>query len=108
MSALFAATYPQRVTALVLYGTMAAYTWSPEYPWAPPAEANESLALRLDATWGQGRTAERLAPSLAGDEAFRRWWARLERNSVGLRDFMGQAPVRADRGADLVPRNWRR
>lgn len=82
MSALFAATYPERVTALVLYGMMAAHTWSPEHPWAPTPEANESATATVEATWGQGRTVERLAPSLAHDEGFRQWWARLERNSL--------------------------
>lgn len=82
MSALFAATYPERVTALVLYGMMAAHTWSPEHPWAPTPEANESATAAVEANWGRGRTVERLAPSLAHDEGFRRWWARLERNSL--------------------------
>lgn len=82
MSALFAATYPERVTALVLYGMMAAHTWSPEHPWAPTPEANELATATVEATWGQGRTVARLAPSLARDEGFRQWWARLERNSL--------------------------
>jgi hypothetical protein len=32
MSVLFAATYPERVTELVLYGTFAKRIWSPDYP----------------------------------------------------------------------------
>ena len=34
MSLLFAATYPQQTSALVLYGGMARATWAPDYPWA--------------------------------------------------------------------------
>ena len=83
MSALFAATYPERVTALILYGMMAAYTWSPEHPWAPTAEANEATMAEVEASWGRGLNVDRLAPSLGRDEAFRRWWARVERNSLG-------------------------
>src|SRR5919204_4194120 len=41
MSVLFAATYPERVTALVLYGTFAKRVWSPDYPWAPTPEARK-------------------------------------------------------------------
>lgn len=82
MSALFAATYPDRVAALVLYGMMATHTRSPEHPWAPTPEANEAAVATVRATWGRGTTVARLAPSMAGDAAFRRWWARLERNSL--------------------------
>lgn len=35
MSALFAATYPERVSSLILYGAFARRIWSPDYPWAP-------------------------------------------------------------------------
>jgi class 3 adenylate cyclase len=33
MSILFAATYPERAWALVLYGTFARELWAPDYPW---------------------------------------------------------------------------
>src|SRR5712691_1376897 len=36
---MFAATYPDRTRALVLYGGMARSTWAPDYPWATPKEA---------------------------------------------------------------------
>src|SRR6202030_365130 len=39
MSILFAATYPQRVEALVSSGGMARSTYADAYPWAVPAEA---------------------------------------------------------------------
>ena len=35
MSALLAATYPDRVAALVMYGGYAKRVWAPDYPWAP-------------------------------------------------------------------------
>ena len=45
MSAMFAATHPERVTALILYGAMGRTTEAPDYPWASPAEAlRESAA----------------------------------------------------------------
>jgi len=33
MSVLFAATYPERTSALVLYGSIAKGSWCPDYPW---------------------------------------------------------------------------
>lgn len=38
LSAFFAATYPKRTSALVMYGTFAKRIWSPDYPWAPTPE----------------------------------------------------------------------
>jgi class 3 adenylate cyclase len=79
MCALFAATYPRRTRALVLYAAPAAFTRAPDYPWAPDAEANEDIARTLAGTWGQGQLRLVLAPSVAGDERIARWFARLER-----------------------------
>jgi pimeloyl-ACP methyl ester carboxylesterase/DNA-binding CsgD family transcriptional regulator len=73
LMALFAATYPARVAALILYGTFASAVRAPDYPWRPAAD---EVAARLDArartlheTWG---TAD--AFSVAGDAAFRHWF----------------------------------
>src|SRR5262249_14757028 len=43
MSALFAATYPERTAALVLYGTFASTITAPDYPWAMDVEAREKI-----------------------------------------------------------------
>ena len=68
MCALFAATYPERTTALVLYGTHARASGTPE---------EHSAALRrLRNEWGLQETLARADyggyPSLANDEDFRR------------------------------------
>src|SRR5205823_3049682 len=80
LAILFAATHPERVRALVLYGGMARTTWSEDHPWAQRKEdlleANEQLVLPF---WGQGILAEIVAPSLADDPVVQRWSARLER-----------------------------
>ena len=39
MSVLFAATYPDRASALVLYGSIAKGSWAPDYPWGPKPES---------------------------------------------------------------------
>jgi class 3 adenylate cyclase len=79
MCALFAATYPQRTRALVLYGAPAAFTKAPGYPWAPDAEANANIMQAFGDTWGQGRLRIMVAPSVTDDERIARWYARLER-----------------------------
>jgi class 3 adenylate cyclase len=83
MCMLFAATYPERTSALVLWGAMARSTAADDYPWAPPRqaliEANEELMAPL---WGQGATIEIFSPSLAEDPRARERQARLERQAA--------------------------
>jgi class 3 adenylate cyclase len=83
MCMLFAATYPQRTSALVLWGAMARSTAAEGYPWAPPKEAlreaNEELIAPL---WGQGATIDIFSPSLAEDPRAREFQARFERQAA--------------------------
>src|SRR3954466_11945813 len=70
MSVLFAATHPERVTALVLHGAMARTTEAPDYPWASPIEAlRESVEELMAPVWGRddGQLIEIFAPSMASD-----------------------------------------
>jgi pimeloyl-ACP methyl ester carboxylesterase len=77
MSFLFAATYPQRVQALVLYGSYARH---------PLLTINEFLNERIeliDQLWGTGDYfLGRYLPTSSVDEARRRAWARFERQSA--------------------------
>src|SRR5207253_7301429 len=85
MSALFAATHPDRVTALVLHGAMGRTTEAPDYPWASPAEAlRESAAEFIAPYWGQDAQGmvDLFAPSLADDPETVAFTARLERSSA--------------------------
>jgi len=80
MCILFAATFPARTQALVLFGGMARSTWAPDYPWASTREALLEAAVEFTAPgWGTGENMETFAPSLADDAAMRAWWGRLER-----------------------------
>ena len=85
MSALFAATYPSRVTALVLHGAMGRTTEAPDYPWASPAEAlRESVAEFIAPYWGrqpQG-LVELFAPSFADDPQAVEFAGRMERSAA--------------------------
>jgi len=82
MCALFAATYPQRTSALVLYGTYAKRIWSPDYPWAPKADDRERYIEAAERQWGGPAQLDILAPSAQNDERLRQWWARYLRMSA--------------------------
>ncbi len=82
MCMMFAATYPERTSALVLYGTFARATRAPDYPIGLPVEGLEKFLELIGRSWGSGFSADYFAPSLAHDEQFRRSWARFERLAV--------------------------
>ena len=79
MAALFAATFPERTNALVLYATFARATWAPGYEWAWPAELRDAHMDELLAHWGEGWVAGSVAPSQQSDPNFMEWAGRLER-----------------------------
>jgi pimeloyl-ACP methyl ester carboxylesterase len=76
---LFAATHPERTSALILCGAIATTRWSPETPWAPTREAFEGWIQMVEREWGGPLGIELFAPSVADDKRFREWWARLLR-----------------------------
>ena len=82
MSALFAATYPQRVSSLILYGAFARRIWSPDYPWAPTLDERLKWIDSIEKGWGGDVELESLAPSRANDASFKRWFAAYSRQSV--------------------------
>jgi len=79
MSILFAATHPEMVSALVLYGGMARSTWAPDYPWATPTDALMESSAELLPHLYDGAVLEVMAPSLADDPQARRMFARFQR-----------------------------
>jgi len=94
MCVLFAATYPERTQALVLYGGMARSTWAPDYPWASPREALlEATQEFMVPGWGSGDMVEIFAPSEADDPTIRAWYGRVQRMaaSPGMQAMLQQA-----------------
>jgi pimeloyl-ACP methyl ester carboxylesterase/class 3 adenylate cyclase len=63
MACVFAATYPERTSGLILWGTQATWTRSDDYPWGEPRE--ESLAT-IETLAEQGVTDEYLFGPGAG------------------------------------------
>jgi pimeloyl-ACP methyl ester carboxylesterase len=73
MCVLFAATYPDRTTALITLGSFAKRRDpDDDYPWAPTAENRDESAADVERNWGHLRPqdVEYYAPSRAGDEQF--------------------------------------
>lgn len=109
MAMMFAATYPDRVPALVLYGTFARFSRADDYPHGYPQKINEQWVAALDTTWGTGELSRSFAPSLAADAAVMRNLARLERMAMSpgtarkLFGLLTQTDVRHVLSAIRVP-----
>jgi pimeloyl-ACP methyl ester carboxylesterase len=82
LTLLFAATYPDRAKAIVLYGSHARFLAAPDYPWGVKPEQLRSMAEHIEPRWGTGVGLGAWAPSMAGDRRFRDWWARFQRLSA--------------------------
>ena len=76
---LFAATYPERCAALIVYGSWARALKAPDYDWGFDPTEFESFLTSFEPHWGEGTAVNIVAPSLAHDEHFCAWWARYER-----------------------------
>ena len=55
---LFAATYPERTSGLVLYNPVARGSWAPDYPWRPSLDEWRRETEELVAAWGTYAAAE--------------------------------------------------
>ncbi len=90
MCVLFAATYPERTRALVLYGTYAKRSNPDEdYPWAPTIEEREAHAAELEETWGESFDISTMIPD--ADPALEAWFQRRGRaglSPAGARDLI--------------------
>jgi pimeloyl-ACP methyl ester carboxylesterase/class 3 adenylate cyclase len=75
MCSLFAATYPERTTALVMIGTYAKRIKDEDYPWGVSLEDREAFFELMYRDWGKPIGIEERAPSMANDDEFRDWWA---------------------------------
>ena len=86
LAILFAATYPERTRALVLYDPTARGLWAPDYPWAPTEDEWHGKLAEVRAQWGdRGYLAERArdhCPLAAQDEEFVDWYIRYLRRSA--------------------------
>ena len=81
MSALFAATYPARTSALVMYGTYAKWIRDAEYPWAPTREDHEAAFAAYEKGWNIEIDVRHVFPTYQSGGARRA----LRKRSVSIR-----------------------
>jgi class 3 adenylate cyclase len=78
IACLFAATYPERTRGLILYDPSARGRRSADYPWGRTDAEWRSWLREIGDGWGTAEFHERVlreySPSVADDEAFRRWY----------------------------------
>ena len=110
MSILFAATYPERTRALVLYGSYPRRVAAPDYPWAPTPEWWQTYAEDIERHWGTDAfDIELRMPSHAADPQARAAWVESRRRSMSpgaaraLAEMNGQIDVRHVLTAIRVP-----
>ena len=83
MALVFAATYPDRTSSLVLVDGCARLAWAEDYPWGQPIERLSGDLERIRAGWGKdGGTMMVLAPNLLADRALATSFIRYERQSA--------------------------
>jgi class 3 adenylate cyclase/pimeloyl-ACP methyl ester carboxylesterase len=92
MSALFAATYPERATALIMYGSYVRGSAIPDEVWAKVFDA-------VDNRWGEGSILDVFAPTVAHEEMRRRFTGTYERASAS--PGMARALLKANMETDV-------
>lgn len=79
---LLAASHPSRVSALVQFGTFPRLIQGPDYPDGLSLPALRGLEQMLVEEWGDPRSIDLWAPSIAHDPEARRWWGRMLRSGL--------------------------
>jgi class 3 adenylate cyclase len=79
----FSASYPERVSALVLINSYAHYVQEDDYPWGIPRENLDRFTGAIRHRWGTDAGVDVVAPSRIADQRFRAWYARSQRFGVG-------------------------
>jgi class 3 adenylate cyclase len=82
MACMFAATYPERTSALVLVDSFARFVRGDGYDVGPEPASTDDRLREIRSGWGEGMMLDLFAPDLAGDAAIRNAWGRFERHSV--------------------------
>jgi class 3 adenylate cyclase len=82
MAALFAATHPERTSALVLANATARLAAAPDYEIGVSPEVQERLISLVEQTWGRGDIMAAINPSLADDPEQAQAWGRFFRHSA--------------------------
>lgn len=92
MALLFAATHPERTSALVLADACARRRRARDYAWGIPQNAVSRYIEHTIGAWGSGQAALIAAPSHAHDPLFIERRARLERLAMSPSEFAAIYP----------------
>jgi class 3 adenylate cyclase len=109
MCQLFAATFPERVTALVLYGTYARMIQGDGYDIGMPDEVLARFGEVMGEEWGGPVALRMFAPSVEHDPRFSEYWGRLLRSAsspksaMALMDLYRQIDTRSVLGSISAP-----
>ena len=86
MSALFAATYPERTAGLIIDGSYPSALRRPGYPWGVPEDQFEERMATVRDAWGKVIGMERYAPSQVDNPEVANWWATFMQMSASPGD----------------------
>ena len=86
---MLAATHPDRVSAMVQYGTYARLTKAEDFPEGLPTEVMEKFWARIQENWAEPASIDYWAPSRAGDPELRDWWGKVLRSGLSPRGLRG-------------------
>jgi len=99
MSVLFAATYPERVRSLVLFGTSPRFSCDPpSFPWGFTGSEIEAQMTEIDEQWGEGALADLFLGSIAEIDGVRELFGRAQRQGASptMGKYLWQALMEID------------
>jgi len=96
LAAVFAATHPERTTALVTVNAYARLLRADDYPWGLPPVAQERFRQAVETTWGTGLSLLYIAPDVAKEDEL------LTLDLLSRMERAGGTPRRAAQKQDFV------
>jgi class 3 adenylate cyclase len=96
MAMLFAATFPERVRSLLLFGAFACRKRQPDYPWAPSPEQRQAFFDAIENHWHESMDIGTIAPSIDRDPLARRRLATYFRMSAGPQGALALAKLNTE------------
>jgi class 3 adenylate cyclase len=110
LSAVFAASHPERVESLILVGGFARTLEDDDYPWGASKEEAQAFRTRMGETWGDNAGLLKLwAPSVADDPVAREHWNRMmvfggtPATAIAWLEMVEETDIRATLPAINVP-----
>jgi len=96
MAMLFAATFPERVRSLLLFGAFACRKPQPDYPWAPTEKQRQTFYDAIEHHWHESMDIGTIAPSLDRNPVSRRRLATYFRMSAGPQGALALARLNTE------------